>query len=90
MFTTAATGAAPYMEAVAAAAVDESAPLTIEDVTPSLAPAGPLSQREAALVHVFETAAPAVASVFDVALMVSVSMNVPHAAAAQPWLFVAA
>ena len=45
--------------------------ITVEDVTPAIAPSGPLTSGEQSIITIFNTAAPAVASVFDVTLMVS-------------------
>lgn len=49
----------------------QAAALTLEDVTPSVAPVGPLTDREAGIISVFESSAAAVVNVFDVTLMVS-------------------
>lgn len=45
-----------------------AAELTLADVTPPVAPAGPLAPREAALVDVYERTLPSVVNVFDVTL----------------------
>ena len=47
--------------------------LTLQDVTPSTAAAGSLSAREQAVIAIFETATPAVVTVFDTTLIVRVS-----------------
>jgi hypothetical protein len=44
--------------------------LTLEDVTPPVAPSGPLSPREEAVIRIFETSAPAVVNIVDVSLPV--------------------
>jgi hypothetical protein len=48
-----------------------SGALTLEEVTPSIAPVGPLTDREAAIINIFETSSLAVGNVFDVTLLVS-------------------
>jgi hypothetical protein len=48
-----------------------SSALTLEEVTPSIAPVGPLTDREAAIINIFESSSVAVANVFDVTLLVS-------------------
>lgn len=66
-----------FLQAAAAIAAIPGAPsvraaaLTLEDVTPVIAPSGLLTPGEQTLITIFTTAAPAVASVFDVTLMVS-------------------
>lgn len=45
--------------------------LTLQDVTPSIAAAGSLGAREQAVITIFESATPAVVTVFDVTLIVS-------------------
>lgn len=56
--------------------------VTVEDVTPAIAPVGPLTPGEQSIITIFNTAAPAVASVFDVTLMVGpVGMQTVLAAA---------
>lgn len=49
-----------------------AAGLGIEDVTPSIAAAGPLAARETAVISIFEAATPAVVTVFDTTLLVSI------------------
>lgn len=57
---------------VAAAWPLPSRALTLEEVTPSIAPVGPLTDREAAIINIFESSSVAVANVFDVTLLVSI------------------
>lgn len=44
--------------------------LTLQDVTPAIAEAGALPSREAAVISIFESATPAVVTVFDKTLIV--------------------
>lgn len=44
--------------------------LTLQDVTPAVAASGPLGPRETAVISIFESATPAVVTVFDTTLMV--------------------
>lgn len=48
----------------------QAAALTLEDVTPAVVAAGPLSAQQTAVITVFEAAVPAVTTVFDVTLVV--------------------
>jgi hypothetical protein len=48
-----------------------SGALTLEEVTPSIAPVGLLTDREAAIINIFESSSLAVGNVFDVTLLVS-------------------
>jgi hypothetical protein len=57
-----------------------AAGITLEDVTPAIAPSGPLSAQQAAVVAVFEAAVPATTTVFDVTLAVSGAGHPAHAA----------
>lgn len=52
----------------------QAAGLTLEDVTPSIAAAGPLDPRESALISVFDRSTPAVVTVFDTTVLVSLSV----------------
>lgn len=45
--------------------------LTLQDVTPSIAPAGPLGPVQQSVISIFEAATPAVVTVFDTTLIVS-------------------
>eukprot|EP00878_Enallax_costatus_P041975 GHUV01048917.1.p1 GENE.GHUV01048917.1~~GHUV01048917.1.p1 ORF type:complete len:481 (+),score=112.06 GHUV01048917.1:376-1818(+) len=53
--------------------------VTVEDVTPAIAPSGPLTSGEQSIITIFNTAAPAVASVFDVTLMGRGPSTIPEA-----------
>lgn len=63
--------------------------LTLEDVTPSVAAAGPLTAREVSVISIFEAATPAVATVFDTTLVVSCVQTLSltlHLPSVLPWL----
>jgi len=49
--------------------------LTLQDVTPSIAPAGPLGPVQQSVISIFEAATPAVVTVFDTTLIVSAAFQ---------------
>jgi hypothetical protein len=67
-----ALGLAVALQVQASAAQAAAASLTLQDVTPAVAASGPLGPRETAVISIFESATPAVVTVFDTTLMVRV------------------
>ncbi|WIA08671.1 hypothetical protein OEZ85_008098 [Tetradesmus obliquus] len=53
--------------------------LTLEEVTPSIAAAGPLTDRESAIINIFQSSSLAVANVFDVTLLGRNTSSIPEA-----------
>jgi hypothetical protein len=72
-----AAGLALVLSAQPSAAQAAAAGLTLEDVTPQIAASGPLGPRETAVINIFEAATPAVVTVFDTTLIVSVNSLMP-------------
>jgi hypothetical protein len=72
-----AAGLALILSAKPSAAHAAAAGLTLEDVTPQIAASGPLGPRETAVISIFEAATPAVVTVFDTTLIVSVDSLMP-------------
>eukprot|EP00882_Tetradesmus_deserticola_P033829 GHRQ01038678.1.p1 GENE.GHRQ01038678.1~~GHRQ01038678.1.p1 ORF type:complete len:222 (+),score=55.30 GHRQ01038678.1:112-777(+) len=56
-----------------------SGALTLEEVTPSIAPVGPLTDRETAIINIFENSSLAVGNVFDVTLLGRATSTIPEA-----------
>lgn len=65
-----AVGLAVALQVQSPAAQAAATSLTLQDVTPAVAASGPLGPRETAVISIFESATPAVVTVFDTTLMV--------------------